>query len=104
MFRLDWYQQGPAGPIRIVVSGELTEAAHDAMVAAFERARQLSVTVELDLSNVTRVDRSVVHCFAHLCAEGVAVSVTRCPAYLERWFREEREASAGSGASDDTHA
>jgi ABC-type transporter Mla MlaB component len=92
MFRLDWHQQGSSGSIRLVVSGELSEAAHEAMAAALERAHRESATVELDLSNVTRVDRSVVHCLAHLCAEGVTVSVSRCPAYLERWFREERAA------------
>ncbi len=102
MFRLDWHQQGPSGPIRLVVSGELSEAAHDAMVAALERAQRESATVELDLSNVTRVDRSVVHCLAHLCAEGVSVSVSRCPAYLERWFREERAASGPERPNEDS--
>ncbi len=102
MFRLDWYQQGAAGPIRIVMSGELSEAAHEAMAAALERARGESATVELDLSNVTRVDRSIVHCLAHLCAEGVSVSVSRCPAYLERWFREERAASGPERANEDS--
>jgi ABC-type transporter Mla MlaB component len=101
MFRLDWHQQGPSGPIRLVVSGELSEAAHAAMAAALERARSESATVELDLSNVTRVDRSVVHCLAHLCAEGVTVSVSRCPAYLERWFREERAQSETNRSGDD---
>jgi len=102
MFRLDWYQQGPSGPIRLVMSGELTEAAHDAMAAALEQARAESATVELDLSNVTRVDRSVVHCLAHLCAEGVSVSVSRCPAYLERWFREERAAADPEPPNEDS--
>jgi ABC-type transporter Mla MlaB component len=102
MFRLDWIQEGPSGPIRLVVSGELSEAAHEAMASALARARRESAAVELDLSNVTRVDRSVVHCLAHLCAEGVSVSVSRCPAYLERWFREERASSAPEPPNEDT--
>jgi ABC-type transporter Mla MlaB component len=100
MFRLDWNQERPSGPIRLVVSGELCEAAHDAIVAALERARLQAATVELDLSNVTRVDRSLVHCLAHLCTEGVSVTVSRCPAYLVRWFREERTAGP-EPANDD---
>lgn len=102
MFRLDWFQEGPSGPIRLVVSGELSEAAHDAMASALERAHRESATVELDLSNVTRVDRSVVHCLAHLCAEGISVSVSGCPAYLERWFREERAASGPEQPNEDS--
>lgn len=91
MFRLDWYQPQASGPVRLIVSGELSPAAHEAMVAALERARQEAVSVELDLHDVTRVDRSVVCGLAQLCAQGV--SFGRCPAYLERWFREERAAS-----------
>lgn len=89
MFRLDWYQPQPCGPVRLIVSGELTPAAHEAMVAALERARREAVSVELDLHDVTRVDRSVVCGLAQLYAKGV--SFGRCPAYLARWFREERE-------------
>lgn len=101
MFRLDWNQERPSGPIRLVVSGELCEAAHEAIVAALERARQQAATVELDLSNVTRVDRSLVNCLAHLCVEGVTVTVSRCPAYLERWLREERATAGPDQANED---
>lgn len=91
MFRLDWVQQHPSGPVRLVVSGEVDGAAREAVMAALARARQQALDVELDLRDVTRVDRAVVNCLAHLCGPGV--SVARCPAYLERWFREERAAS-----------
>lgn len=91
MFRLDWFQERPSGPIRLVVSGELCSAAREAVVSALERAQREATTVEIDLRDVTRVDRSIVSCLAHLCGGGVSVS--RCPAYLERWFREERAAS-----------
>lgn len=87
MFRLDWFQPQPGGPIRLVVSGELSEAAHDAVTTAVARARREAAAVELDLHDVTRVDRSVVIGLAELCEHGV--SVFRCPAYLERWLRDE---------------
>ena len=92
MFRIDRHQAQPSAPVRLVVSGELGEAARADLFAALERAARDAAVVELDLYDVTRVDRSMVGCLAVLCAKGV--QVVRCPAYLERWFRDEREAVA----------
>lgn len=92
MFRIDRHQAQPSDAVRLVVSGELTEAARVDLFAVIEGAQREAAMVELDLHDVTRVDRSMVGCLAVLCAKGVQVA--RCPAYLERWFRDEREAAA----------
>jgi ABC-type transporter Mla MlaB component len=69
------------------LTGDLGADARDELVRAVEGALIDDRAVELDLGDVTSIDRAVVCYLAQL--RGPAVRITRAPAYVARWLGAE---------------
>lgn len=86
MFRIDSVQT-PGIPRRLVLTGDLGPDARDELVRAVEGALVDVGGVELDLGDVTSIDRAVVCYLATM--RGPTVSIVRAPAYVARWLGQE---------------
>lgn len=89
MFRIDSIQT-PGGRRRLVLAGDLGHDAHEELVRAVQAALTDAGGVDLDLGDVTSIDRAVVSYLAAL--PGPAVTIVRAPAYVCRWLGQEGRA------------
>ena len=69
------------------LSGQLTEEYLAEIRRLLDQARDISPLVQLDLSNVTFVDRPAM--LFLLSAHAADVTVKNCPSYVLRWIEQE---------------
>lgn len=86
MFRIDSVRT-PGARRLLVLTGDLGADARDELVRAVEGALTDDGAVELDLRDVTSIDRAVVCYLAQL--RRPVVTIARAPAYVARWLGAE---------------
>jgi ABC-type transporter Mla MlaB component len=86
MFRIDSVRT-PGARRLLVLTGDLGTDARDELVRAVEGALNADGAIELDLGDVTSIDRAVICYLAQL--RGPTVGITRAPAYVARWLGAE---------------
>ncbi len=77
----------PAGKsITLLLNGKFSEDAIPELAESLLHARQQHKCVELDLSEVTLVDRQAVRYFSEQASQ--EVKLVNCPIYLRRWISQ----------------